>query len=243
MTAYPLWSRLQTTLPGWTKFVQSSDTIISHSLQSTKHLKPCRQAPRPSRMRSTGATVWQVIKSLKQLSGSFWNIWWTDSWRKFFMVVRSIILRKNNIYVSTKPLHTIFSDVLKNWGVKCVNLILNSFWPEHWNCLVYQSTCKGFRVLSMLFCASSETRCTLTELRTKLVDESSEQAVYDAVDSWKNWKRSCLFWLTWGWSWGASATLSKLLIKQQIKREIIHLLHKIIDDRSNCYVDKKHLMK
>ncbi len=42
---------------------------------------------------------------------------------------------------------------------------------------------------------------------------------------------------------GSLCNSVKLLIKQQIKREIIHLLHKIIDDRSNCYVDKKHLMK
>ncbi len=37
--------------------------------------------------------------------------------------------------------------------------------------------------------------------------------------------------------------LAKLLFKQQIKREIIHLLYKIIDYESNCYVDNKHLMK
>ncbi len=37
--------------------------------------------------------------------------------------------------------------------------------------------------------------------------------------------------------------LIKLLFKQQIKREIIHLLYKIIDDESNCYVDNKRLMK
>ncbi len=37
--------------------------------------------------------------------------------------------------------------------------------------------------------------------------------------------------------------LTKLLFKQQIKREIIHLLYKIIDDESNCYVDNKRLMK
>ncbi len=37
--------------------------------------------------------------------------------------------------------------------------------------------------------------------------------------------------------------LTKLLVKQRIKREIIHLLHKIIDDGSNCYVDNKRLIK
>ncbi len=37
--------------------------------------------------------------------------------------------------------------------------------------------------------------------------------------------------------------LIKLLFKQQIKREIILLLYKIIDDESNCYVDNKRLMK
>ncbi len=37
--------------------------------------------------------------------------------------------------------------------------------------------------------------------------------------------------------------LTKLLFKQQIKREIIHLLYKIIDDESNCYVVNKCLMK
>ncbi len=37
--------------------------------------------------------------------------------------------------------------------------------------------------------------------------------------------------------------LTKLLIKDQIKSEIMNLLHKIIDDGSNCYVDNKCLMK
>ncbi len=33
--------------------------------------------------------------------------------------------------------------------------------------------------------------------------------------------------------------LTHLLIKQQIKREIIHLLHKSTDDGSSSYVDNK----
>ncbi len=39
--------------------------------------------------------------------------------------------------------------------------------------------------------------------------------------------------------------LTKLLIKDQIKSEIMHLLYKIIndDDGSNCFVDNKRLMK
>ncbi len=37
--------------------------------------------------------------------------------------------------------------------------------------------------------------------------------------------------------------LTKLLIKDQIKSKIMHLLHKIIDDGTNCYGDNKHLMK
>ncbi len=40
--------------------------------------------------------------------------------------------------------------------------------------------------------------------------------------------------------------LTKLLIKDQIKSEIMHLLHKIInndDDGGNCFVDNKRLMK
>ncbi len=40
--------------------------------------------------------------------------------------------------------------------------------------------------------------------------------------------------------------LTKLLIKDQIKSEIIHLLYKIInddDDGGNCFVDNKRLMK
>ncbi len=38
--------------------------------------------------------------------------------------------------------------------------------------------------------------------------------------------------------------LTKLLIKDQIKSEIMHLLHKIIDDdRANSFVDNKRLMK
>jgi hypothetical protein len=38
--------------------------------------------------------------------------------------------------------------------------------------------------------------------------------------------------------------LAKLLFKQRIKREIIHLLHKIInDDECNCYVGNRRLMK
>ncbi len=34
--------------------------------------------------------------------------------------------------------------------------------------------------------------------------------------------------------------LTKLLIKDQIKSKIMHLLHKIIDDGTNCYGDNKH---
>ncbi len=37
--------------------------------------------------------------------------------------------------------------------------------------------------------------------------------------------------------------LTKLLFKQQIKREIINLLYKIIDDESDCYVNNNRLMK
>ncbi len=40
--------------------------------------------------------------------------------------------------------------------------------------------------------------------------------------------------------------LTKLLIKDQIKSEIMHLLHKIINDDNdggNCFVDNKRLMK
>ncbi len=39
--------------------------------------------------------------------------------------------------------------------------------------------------------------------------------------------------------------LTKLLIKDQIKSEIMHLLYKIIndDDGGNCFVDNKRLMK
>ncbi len=39
--------------------------------------------------------------------------------------------------------------------------------------------------------------------------------------------------------------LTKLLIKDQIKSEIMYLLHKIIndDDGGNCFVDNKRLMK
>ncbi len=71
----------------------------------------------------------------------------------------------------------------------------------------------------------------LAELRTKLVDETCEQAVYDAVDRcWKANLQIC-------------NCLTKLLIKDQIKSEIMHLLHKIIDDGANCFVDNKRLMK
>ncbi len=37
--------------------------------------------------------------------------------------------------------------------------------------------------------------------------------------------------------------LTKLLIKDRIKSEIINLLHKIINDGTNCYVDNKSLIK
>ncbi len=42
--------------------------------------------------------------------------------------------------------------------------------------------------------------------------------------------------------------LTKLLIKDRIKSEIMHLLYKIInddddDDGGNCFVDNKRLMK
>ncbi len=51
----------------------------------------------------------------------------------------------------------------------------------------------------------------LAELRTKLVDETCEQAVYDAVDRcWKANLQIC-------------NCLTKLLIKDQIKSEIMHL--------------------
>ncbi len=43
--------------------------------------------------------------------------------KKIATVARSIILRKRNIRVSTRPLRTIFSDILKNCEVKCVNLL------------------------------------------------------------------------------------------------------------------------
>ncbi len=33
------------------------------------------------------------------------------------------------------------------------------------------------------------------------------------------------------------------LIKDQIKSKIMYLLHKIIDDGANCFVDNKRLMK
>ncbi len=41
--------------------------------------------------------------------------------KKIVTAARSIILRKRNIPVSTRPLHTIFSGYLKNCELKCVN--------------------------------------------------------------------------------------------------------------------------
>ncbi len=40
-----------------------------------------------------------------------------------------------------------------------------------------------------------------------------------------------------------TSCLTKLLFKQQIKREMIHLLYKIIDDETDCYVNNNRLMK
>ncbi len=40
-----------------------------------------------------------------------------------------------------------------------------------------------------------------------------------------------------------TSCLTKLLFKQQIKREIIHLLYKIVDDETDCYVNNNRLMK
>ncbi len=37
--------------------------------------------------------------------------------------------------------------------------------------------------------------------------------------------------------------LTKLLFKQQIKNEIIHLLYKVVDDETDCYVNNNRLMK
>ncbi len=40
-----------------------------------------------------------------------------------------------------------------------------------------------------------------------------------------------------------TSCLTKLLFKQQIKSEIIHLLYKIVDDETDCYVNNNRLMK
>ncbi len=44
-------------------------------------------------------------------------------------------------------------------------------------------------------------------------------------------------------SHGEPLQLSDKSLKDQIKSEIIHLLHTIINDGTSCYVDNKRLMK
>ncbi len=80
--------------------------------------------------------------------------------KKNCYAARSIILRKRNIPVSTRPLHTIFSDISEELRGKVCKPSLKLILARTLKLFGLSPHLQRIQVLSMLFCASSEMRCS-----------------------------------------------------------------------------------